>query len=137
MFNSAGSAVSFPSSEVCSGTTNAGNNVEVLLPNFNAFKFKFCVRVEMVSKQPGIIKWHSNSTVFATTDYSNRCIKERTGSILPGSVSGMGVGGGGMEQTGVTHAYKHSGTEDSAFGFFNFHQDVPKQVFSCSKWTIW
>ena len=48
-------------------------------------------------------------------------------SMLPGRVSG-----GTMEQTGVIHADKHPGTEDCAFGSFNFHQDVPKHVFRCS-----
>ena len=37
-----------------------------------------------------------------------------------------------MEQTEVTHAHKHSGTKGCTFGSFNFHQDVPKQFFSCS-----
>ena len=126
MFNSTSSAASFPSSKVSSGTTNIGNKVQMLLPNFSASEFKFCGIVEMVGKQPGIVKWRSNSTTFATTDYSNRCIKKRIGSILPGSVSG-----GKMKQTVVTHAHKHSGTEGGTFGSPNFHQDVPKQVFSC------
>ena len=46
--------------------------VQMLLPNFSASEFKFCGIVEMVGKQPGIIKWRSNSTTFATTDYSKR-----------------------------------------------------------------
>ena len=82
----------------------------------------------MVGKQPGIIKWQSNSAVFATTDYSNKCMKKGMERILPGSVSGRGT----MEQRGVTHAHKHSGTEGCAFGPFNFHQDLQKQIFSCS-----
>ena len=48
-------------------------------------------------------------------------------SILLSSVSR-----GPMEQTGVTHAYKYSRSKYCAFGSFNFHQDVPQQVFSCS-----
>ena len=88
MFNSTGTTVSFFSSEVSSETTNAGNKDEMLLPNFSAFEFKFCGRVDMVGKQLGIIKWQNNSTRFAATDYSNRCIKEGMESILPGSVSG-------------------------------------------------
>ena len=37
-----------------------------------------------------------------------------------------------MEQRGVTHAHKYSGIEGCVFGSYNFHQDVPKQVCSCS-----
>ena len=37
-----------------------------------------------------------------------------------------------MEQTGVTYTHKHSGIEGYAFCSFNFHQDVPKQAYSCS-----
>ena len=60
----------------------------MLLPNFDASEFKFCGRAETVGKQPGVIKQQSNSASFATTDYSNRCIKKGMGSILQGSASG-------------------------------------------------
>ena len=56
MFSSKGSATSFISRWVSSGTTNTGIKVEMLLPNFNASEFKFCGRAETVSKQPGLIK---------------------------------------------------------------------------------
>ena len=56
MFSSRGSATSFISRWVSSGTTNTGIKVEMLLPNFNASEFKFCGRAETVSKQPGLIK---------------------------------------------------------------------------------
>ena len=127
MFSSRSIAASFPSGKVCLGTTNTGNNVEMLLPNINASEFKFCGRIEVVGKQPGIIKWQSNSATFVTADYSNRYIKEEIGSIIPG-VSGE-CQWGPMEKTAVTHAHKNSA--DSASGFFNFHQDIPQQVFSC------
>ena len=57
-----------------------------------------------------IISCQSNNTAFATTDYSHRCIKERLGGLLLGSVSG-----GRMEQTGVTYTYKHSETVHLTF----------------------
>ena len=57
MFNSTGSAASFPSSEASLGTTNTANKVKILLPNFSASEFKFCGRAEMVGKEFGIIKW--------------------------------------------------------------------------------
>ena len=60
----------------------------MLLPNFDAFEFKFCGKAETVGKRPGVIKQQSNSASFATTDYSNRCIKKGMGSILQGSASG-------------------------------------------------
>ena len=72
----------------------------------------------MVGKQP------SNSIVFTTTNYSNRCIKEGTGSILPGSISG-----GTMEQIGVTHSHKHSRPECGGIG--------SKTSLVMFKLTIW
>ena len=57
MFNSTDSAAGFPSSEISSGTTNTGNKVEMLLSNIKTCEFKFCGRVEVVGKQPGIIIW--------------------------------------------------------------------------------
>ena len=56
MFSSRGSANSFLSSGLSSGTTNTGIKVEMLPPNFNASEFKFCGRAETVSKQPELIK---------------------------------------------------------------------------------
>ena len=67
----------------------------------------------MVGKEP------SNSIVFTTTNYSNRCIKEGTGSILPGSISG-----GTMEQIGPLI---HINILD-----LNVVELAPKQVLSCS-----
>ena len=53
--------------------------------------------------------------------------QRRFWGILPGIVSV-----GTMEQTGVSDPHKHYETEGCAFDSFNFHQDVPKQFFSCS-----
>ena len=39
---------------------------------------------------------------------------------------------GTMEKIGVTYTHKHFGIKGCAFCCFNFHQDVPKQVYSCS-----
>lgn len=55
----------------------------MFLPNSNASDFNLCERIERVGKNPGIIKWQSNSTAFFKIDNPNRCIEEGIGSILP------------------------------------------------------
>ena len=105
MFSSQGSATSFLSSELSSGSTNTGIKVEMLRSNFNASVEELERWVNHMESSNSRVILHHLSQLTIQTNASRRDAEHSARECQCGT----------MEQTGVTHAHKHFAIEGWAF----------------------
>ena len=134
VLNSSSSFTSISSDKIFTTPTYSGNEAQYKTPNKYASQQRFYPRIGMVGQKLGTFKWQINSDPQHHDNYTDRCINEGLGCLLPKQNDR-----GSVDLSGKLFTHKCVGVEGNKASITNICKDfrdeestLPNRQYDCS-----